>query len=57
MIGLGHQLGLAVVAEGVEQAQQLVLLEEARCDAYQGHHATPAVTADALTHQVQQARA
>jgi EAL domain-containing protein (putative c-di-GMP-specific phosphodiesterase class I) len=57
MVALGHQLGLAVVAEGVEQAQQLVLLDEARCDAYQGHHATPALSADALTRQVQQTHA
>lgn len=49
MVALGHQFGLDVVAEGVEQAQQLVLLGEARCDAYQGHHATPALTAEELT--------
>jgi EAL domain-containing protein (putative c-di-GMP-specific phosphodiesterase class I) len=52
MVGLGHQLGLSVVAEGVEQGQQLAQLGELRCDAYQGHLATPALGADALTQRL-----
>ncbi|HNB43887.1 MAG TPA: EAL domain-containing protein, partial [Burkholderiaceae bacterium] len=52
MVGLGHQLGLAVVAEGVEQGQQLTQLGELRCDAYQGHLATPALGAEALTQRL-----
>jgi EAL domain-containing protein (putative c-di-GMP-specific phosphodiesterase class I) len=52
MVGLGHQLGLAVVAEGVEQGQQLAQLGELRCDAYQGHLATPALGAEALTQRL-----
>ncbi|MCK6424082.1 MAG: EAL domain-containing protein [Burkholderiaceae bacterium] len=53
MVGLGHQLGLAVVAEGVEQAPQLAALDAAHCDAYQGHHATPALSAEQLTPHLQ----
>ncbi|KAA0233084.1 MAG: hypothetical protein JJLCMIEE_02884 [Acidimicrobiales bacterium] len=35
---LGHILDLAVVAEGVETAEQLVLLRSLGCDYGQGHH-------------------
>jgi diguanylate cyclase (GGDEF)-like protein len=36
IIGLGHTLGLKVVAEGVERAGEAALLREARCDELQG---------------------
>jgi diguanylate cyclase (GGDEF)-like protein/PAS domain S-box-containing protein len=36
IIGLGHTLGLRVVAEGVELEQQAVALREAKCDELQG---------------------
>ncbi len=36
VIRLGHELGLTVVAEGVEEEDQLGLLREWRCDAAQG---------------------
>jgi EAL domain-containing protein (putative c-di-GMP-specific phosphodiesterase class I) len=36
-IELGHQLGLAVVAEGVEDAPTLELLESLGCDMAQGY--------------------
>ena len=35
---LGHQLGLEVVAEGVEDEATARLLEEIRCDLLQGYH-------------------
>lgn len=38
MIGLGHKLGLSVVAEGVEDAETQVRLRELDCDLVQGFH-------------------
>lgn len=37
VILMGHTLGLTVVAEGVETAEQLAFLEGHRCDTYQGY--------------------
>jgi diguanylate cyclase (GGDEF)-like protein len=36
VLGLGHGMGLAVVAEGVERADQLAVLRDLGCDEYQG---------------------
>jgi diguanylate cyclase (GGDEF)-like protein len=42
IVGLGHSLGMQVVAEGVEKLEQLQLLRELRCDEVQGFlFATP----------------
>jgi len=38
MIGLGHRLGLEVVAEGVETAEQCAALGEWGCDVAQGYY-------------------
>jgi diguanylate cyclase (GGDEF)-like protein/PAS domain S-box-containing protein len=38
MIDLGHNLGLAVVAEGVEDAATLTQLRDLGCDVAQGYH-------------------
>jgi diguanylate cyclase len=37
IVDLGHQLGLEVVAEGVERAEQLAFLRECGCDLAQGY--------------------
>jgi EAL domain-containing protein (putative c-di-GMP-specific phosphodiesterase class I)/PleD family two-component response regulator len=36
VIDLGHSLGISVIAEGVETAEQLSCLKRLRCDQYQG---------------------
>lgn len=41
-VALAHQLGLQVVAEGVEDADQLEALRRIGCDAFQGHHVAAA---------------
>jgi diguanylate cyclase (GGDEF)-like protein/PAS domain S-box-containing protein len=48
IIGLGHQLGLEVVGEGVETREVETRLEEYGCDFVQGFTLTPALPADAL---------
>ena len=36
MVQIGHELGLTTLAEGVENDEQLGILQELRCDAIQG---------------------
>jgi diguanylate cyclase (GGDEF)-like protein/PAS domain S-box-containing protein len=48
-IDLAHNLGLTVIAEGVEDALTLDVLAEYGCDSAQGYFFTPALTADKLT--------
>lgn len=38
IIGMGHAIGLSVIAEGVESAVQAECLREAGCDLLQGYH-------------------
>lgn len=38
IITLGHNLGLKVVAEGVESAEQIRLLSRLKCDEFQGYY-------------------
>jgi len=45
-ITLSHDLGLEVVAEGVEDARTMQLLAEMGCDQYQGYHLSPALPPD-----------
>ncbi len=46
IVSLAHSLRLKVVAEGVETAEQLEILQSLGCDQYQGFHYSPAVPAD-----------
>ncbi len=46
IIGLGHCLGMNVVAKGVETVEQAKLLREQGCDELQGYLFSPPVTAE-----------
>jgi diguanylate cyclase (GGDEF)-like protein/PAS domain S-box-containing protein len=48
MIDLGHNLGLKVVAEGVEHADDLQLLRRLGCDLAQGFHLSEPLPSDRL---------
>ena len=48
LISLARELGLTVVVEGVESAEQLALLNEWGCDLYQGYFRAPPLTHDEL---------
>ena len=52
MIALGRALGLDVVAEGVERADQHSALMGMGCDAFQGFLISRPITAEALEHQL-----
>ena len=49
IISLAHELGLKVVVEGVETAEQLALLNEWGCDLYQGFLGSVPLSQEALT--------
>jgi EAL domain-containing protein (putative c-di-GMP-specific phosphodiesterase class I) len=49
IIAMAHGLKMAVVAEGVETDEQLVLLEEYGCDMVQGYFLGRPSTAEAIT--------
>ena len=48
IIGMAHDLGLKVIAEGVETEEQVGLLRECRCDEIQGYLFSKPVDAEAL---------
>ena len=47
-IALAHELGMKVVAEGIEDAECLALLGEMGCDTAQGYHIGRPMSADAI---------
>jgi EAL domain-containing protein (putative c-di-GMP-specific phosphodiesterase class I) len=47
-IELGHNLGLKVVAEGIEDAKAYALLRGLGCDFAQGYYISPPMPAEAL---------
>lgn len=48
IITMGRLLDMEVVAEGVEQAEQLEILKQYGCHYYQGYYSSPAVHIDAF---------
>ncbi len=56
-IELGHNLGLKVVAEGVEDAAGWAMLKSLGCDDAQGFYMSPPLAADALVKWVSASRA
>ena len=48
-MGLGHNLGLTIVAEGVEDESSLTFLRDVGCDLAQGFFIAKPMPADALT--------
>jgi c-di-GMP-specific phosphodiesterase len=48
MTGIGHSLGLAIVAEGVETQEQMELLRKLRCPVIQGYLFSPPLPARQL---------
>ncbi len=58
IVGLGHTLGLTIVAEGVERDAEAALLREAGCDELQGYlYARPMAADDLAVWIAQQAHA
>ena len=54
IVGLGHGLGLEIIAEGVEQEVQQRLLTDAACDIAQGYLYSEPLTRDAMLEFVDQ---
>ncbi len=48
VVALGHAMGLSVVAEGVETAEQAALVRRLGCDEMQGYHFAKPLPADRL---------
>lgn len=48
IITLGHSLNLRVIAEGVETTDQIAILRDLECDAYQGFYKTKPIPSDQL---------
>ncbi|EGM76438.1 PAS domain S-box/diguanylate cyclase (GGDEF) domain-containing protein [Rheinheimera sp. A13L] len=53
MISMGHNLGIKVIAEGVETMEQLGFLLKAGCDEIQGYFYSMPLPADKCFHQLQ----
>jgi EAL domain-containing protein (putative c-di-GMP-specific phosphodiesterase class I)/CheY-like chemotaxis protein len=53
MISIGHNLGIKVIAEGVETAEQLGFLRRAGCDELQGYYYSPPLPPEACLELLQ----
>lgn len=47
-IAMAHNMGLRVIAEGVQTAQQLSFLQQHQCDEAQGYFFSSPITAEAM---------
>jgi diguanylate cyclase (GGDEF)-like protein/PAS domain S-box-containing protein len=56
IIGLAHNLGLHVIAEGVETAEQLAYLRHQECDEIQGYYFSRPMSATAITQTLQEGK-
>lgn len=56
VILLAHNLGLKVIAEGVETEEQMAFLRKNRCDQIQGCFYSPAVPGEAMTQFLREGR-
>ena len=54
IVALGHNLGLSVIAEGVETVEQLDYVREANCEYVQGYYFSRALEPDAATRLYQE---
>ena len=57
IVGLAHNLGMEVVAEGVETAEHLECLRALGCELAQGFHLSAPLTAEAAAHLLAPQRA
>lgn len=53
IIEIGHEFGLHVVAEGVENLYQLNYLKKLKCNYFQGYYLSKPITAERLIEQIQ----
>lgn len=49
IVGIAHNLGMEVVAEGAESGEHVVLLRELECEFAQGFHFAPPTSADEIS--------
>ncbi|NLV89581.1 MAG: EAL domain-containing protein, partial [Tissierellia bacterium] len=57
IIVLAKQLGLRVIAEGVENSEQLYILKEMNCDIAQGYHFSRPVTKERIDEMILESHA
>ena len=56
IVNIGKTLGMEVVAEGVETAQQVAFLKEIKCDVYQGYYCAKPLTSDDFAKLVEEGK-
>jgi EAL domain-containing protein (putative c-di-GMP-specific phosphodiesterase class I) len=56
IIAMAHQMGMRVIAEGVELPEQLEFLQKQDCDVMQGYLFSPPITAEDFTRLLQEGR-